>query len=112
MGLETALVLTGLGAAASAGGAAYQAVEAHSARQDAKRQAEQQAAEQNRLLEEEKKRQAEQESADAERVATQQARQRQRALAGGAQGRAGTILTSPLGVMGEAQTAGKTLLGA
>lgn len=42
----------------------------------------------------------------------QQARQRQKSLMSG-QGRAGTIATSPLGIVGDATTTGqKTLLGA
>ena len=74
--------------------------------------AQSQADQQNSLIEEAKKRRSNEESSAKNAANQKAARDKQRAQASGAQGRASTILTSPLGVVGGGATGGgKTLLG-
>lgn len=51
------------------------------------------------------------ESTAASQAAGKKARKRQKAKSATAQGRRGTLLTGPLGLVGEPETSGKTLLG-
>lgn len=102
MGVSVAIVAA---AAISAGSAAYSNNEA---KRGARIAGDKQKNAQDRLLGEQKAK--EDELAAAQDRAS--ARARQRALAAGAQGRSGTILTSPTGVAGNADpAANKTLIG-
>lgn len=99
--LGTALLTTGVA------GAQYE-----SQRKEAKAQRDDQEQKQLALAgEADAKMKDEQAQADAQR-ARSQARSRQRMGQAASQGRAGTILTSPLGVQGQPEAGGKTLLGA
>lgn len=112
MAAVTTAVAAVAAVAIAAGGTAYQISESKKQQKEAKKEMERQRARQNEL-DDEAKRRLENEESEERGIATRNAaRNRQRALAAGAQGRRDTILTSPLGVQGEAApTAGKTLLG-
>lgn len=113
MAALSTLALIGLGLAA--GGAVYQGVEAHKAASQAEDQANQQKADQDKLLADEKKKQTEQETLAKNTQIQSENRSRQKTLAAGAYGRGGTIISGPTGVpvTGQAppQGAYKTLLG-
>lgn len=114
-----------LGALAAVGGTTYSIVNSQQQQKKGEKESELAKQEQARLLKEAQDRQAKEEKAlaDQQSAASEQAamekrniersavRQKQRATGAAQQGRAGTILTSPLGVSGEAPTAGKTILG-
>lgn len=72
---------------------------------------EKQRADQEAKLKEEQQSKADELKAEGETVLGKNAKSRQKALAKGAQGRSSTILTSPLGEVGTADTGKKTLLG-
>lgn len=98
-----------IGAGVALAGTAYQISEANNAKKDAKTAATQARARNDSAL-----RQANAQLAKEEAIRTRdQAKMRVRAqAAGGGQGRASTILTSPLGVTGNAgQPGNKTILG-
>ena len=99
-------VLVGLQALAL-GGQTYQAREQSQA---GRRQAKDQAATQDRIFGDIQKQQEGEANAAQQARERAIARQRQLAFTGG--GRAGTILTGPLGLVGQPQSTGQTLLGA
>lgn len=90
---------------------------ANEAKDQAKAQADKQEATQNQLIQDAKDQQQQQKDEEnAANVNSEQvrARNRQRMLASGSQGRQSTILTGPLGIPGDAApapAAGKSLLG-
>jgi hypothetical protein len=108
--ISTALV------AVAAAGAAYQGVEAHKARKDAKAEMGRQNAEQKKLESEAAAKKKQDEAVARERAKQAALRGNQAATAG--IGRSDTILTSPLGTVGSGGAPGmgsgakKTLLGA
>lgn len=127
-------IILGVTAALSAATATYQAVDANQQRKKAEGEANKQAdaakAAQEAILKQQKDQQdalaqdqasrdktaqskaTDQTASDAGNMARDQARRRQAALRGGAGSRQSTILTSPLGDVGQAPTATRTLLGA
>ena len=98
----------GAGLLFAIGSAVYQNQQSRKAAHQAKKQGQQQIAQQQQLQEQARQRS---ESEDQTAIA-QQARARQRALAAGASGRSDTIMTSPLGAPGAAPVQIKTALGA
>ena len=102
MGVETIALL-----AITAAAAGYGAYSQKEAAGQAKKQGKEMEAQQLAL---QKQARDKAESQDATQAAAQ-ARERQRLLAASATGRQSTILTSPLGVPGEAPTAKKSLIG-
>jgi hypothetical protein len=100
---------------ATAGATAYssfkQADAADEAKEDAKRIAANQRDQANTLASQAESRAAQEESTAASEAAGQSARARQRSKAAGSQGRRSTIATGPLGIVGDADVARKTLLG-
>jgi hypothetical protein len=100
-------ILAATAIAAAAAGTAVQIDAGNKSRQQAKDAADKQANQQAGLEQQAKDQQA---SVDASN-AQQMARKKQQAAAAGAQGRADTLLTGPMGAVGQAPTAGKTLLG-
>ena len=102
MGVETAILL-----AVAAGSAAYGIKTQHDAAAEAKKQGKQMEARQLALQSEAEQRA---QGEDATQAAAQ-ARERQRLLAASATGRQSTVLTSPLGLPGQAPTTQKTLIG-
>lgn len=85
---------------------------AQDARDDAKRASKKAEDDQRKLMEEAKTRQVREESAASTVAAREAARNRQRAASSAGTGRAGTILTGPMGLPGAAAAgAGKTILG-
>lgn len=104
-----AVTATVISTAIAVAGTAYSISESERAKSEAKREAKKREAKEKTLMDEAKNKNIEAEA----NKARDEAKNRVRALtAGGTAGRQGTILTSPLGVSGNAQTAGKTLLGA
>jgi hypothetical protein len=101
-----------IGAVASVGGTAYGIKKTVDAKNDAQDAAKEQKEQQAKLEAELKDKELKDQSTDA----MLKTRNRQKSLAAGAQGREGTILTSPLGVSDASGAApgaaGKTLLGA
>lgn len=105
-----------------AGSAVYSGVKQSEAAEEARKQsdalAKQQQDQQNQLLkqqeDERKKYEADQAKLESEQAQLDRnsMRERQRARARGAMGRRDTFLTGPLGVVGEVEGAQKTLLGA
>lgn len=111
---STAAAIIGL--VTALGGTAAAGVQYEEGRKSQKKLRDDQEVQQEKLRgEADTKQKQEQADMEAGRARTQ-ARSRQRMGAASAQGRAGTILTSPLGVVNygqdNQQTAGKTLLGA
>jgi hypothetical protein len=108
-------IIAAVGVAVAAAGTAYTIKSSQDQAAEAKEQAKKQDAHQNKLLEEAKRQTDAMTSEEPVQQAQNQARDRQRALAQGAGGRKSTILTSPLGLTGDAQSpsaaGGKTLLG-
>ncbi len=104
-----AAIVAGVAAVGGAIFAEDQASDAHDNARDAKiKQGEMN----NKILQEQKGLRAKEESVAQGTRLRDQAMARQRALAANAQGRNGTILTSPLGVTQASQTTGtKTILG-
>lgn len=104
--------------AVAAAGTGYSIYSAEEAKSKAEREANEQEKRQEKILADQKaqREQIKADEAELQDSLTQEAERdtqkaRQRSLAAGAQGRGSTILTSPLGVPGSANTAGKTLLG-
>ncbi len=95
----------------SAGTATYQAVDANQQRQKAKGKDNEAKEQTKRLAEEVNSRRTNEEGAAAAAGVAQTARQRQRRVAAGAQGRRSTIVTGPLGLQEEAPTQRKSILG-
>lgn len=96
-----------IAAAATVGTSAYSTVQSNKAGKRAENAANDQAQAQKKLLDE-----AAQKSANDESIANRDAaREKQRRAALGAQGRNSTLLTSPLGTVGQPSAVGKTLLG-
>lgn len=108
-GIETALII---GAIAGGVGTGYSIYSAEEAKGEAKEARAQEQESQRRLQSEIESRRTTEESEETARRTQEEARRRQRALATGGRGRRDTLLTGPLGAVGEAQTARKTLLGA
>lgn len=111
-------IAAGIGAAIAAAGTTYSIVESENSKGRAREESEKAIAAQNaaakKLEDDEAARRKEEElalSAEGDKSAQQAARKRQKALQAGAQGRRDTILTGPLGLPGQAETANKTLLG-
>jgi Tfp pilus assembly major pilin PilA len=99
--------------AVALGATAYSVVEQKKAAKEARMESDRQVKQQENLIAEAKAKQQATESSAAMNKIRDEARKRQRSAAAGAQGRASTILTSPLGVVGTNPTnqGGKTLLG-
>ena len=102
MGVETAVLL-----AVTAAAAGYGAYQQHEASVEQKKQAKDMEAQQLALQSQAEERANAQ---DATQSAAQ-ARERQRLLAASATGRQSTVLTSPLGLPGQAPTTRNTLIG-
>ena len=110
--VSSVIAAVAAGVALTGSAVAYEAAssDARDNANDAKRQA----AEQNaKLLQSQRDQVTKEENIASQTKMREQSMARQRALASKAQGRSGTILTSPLGVTGAAPNAagGKTILG-
>jgi len=102
-------IIYGVMAAATVASTAYTVSESNSAKKDANRVAEEQKAAQAKAESELKAQQSAADAKEANLVARNTAQARKRNASGFAS--RGTILTSPLGVPGTANTSQKTLLG-
>lgn len=108
MGITAAIV----GAVAAIGGTTYSAVSYENNRKEQKKIRDDQEQKQIQAQADLQQKQKNEQSNDMAMSARASARQRQRMNAAAAQGRSGTILTSPLGIPnGDQQVTGKTLLG-
>jgi archaellum component FlaD/FlaE len=98
--------------AAAVVGTGMQVSQSKAARERSEAETKRSKEEQDRLVAEAKKKEDEDEA--LEKVTTQNAatRSRQKILAAASAGRAGTIQTSPLGIVSPPTTAGKSVLGA
>lgn len=106
---EVAIPLAALAVAGA--GTGYQIASAEEAKERAAAQQKETAEKTKNALTEEENRRKEEEFKTAQVQLRDEAKKRQRALSAGSQGRAGTILTGPLGVPQAQKTGGKTLLG-
>jgi hypothetical protein len=102
--------------AVAAAGTAHSIESSNQAKREGNRQKKIANEDMARMEGEAKAREADEASTEKAMIERNQARSRQRALANNAQGRAGTILTGPLGASGDAaapaaNTANKSLLG-
>lgn len=106
-------LLLGIGAAAAAGGTAYNIVSSQNAKADAQKQMDAQNAKQVDLENQAQaqKDKAAKDQADAE-LQAQQRKQAKLSAPATTDTKGGTILTSPLGVTGNYQRSQKTILGA
>lgn len=100
-----------VGAASAAGTGAYSIVEANEQKKEGKDAAARQRAEQERLIKEKQQKEADAATLEKATMQRDQLRQGQKTKAAAAGGRAGTILTSPLGLPGDLGSGGKTILG-
>jgi len=110
MGITAAIATV----AVAAGSTAYSINQSNKQKDAAKANIEQQESRQKKLEDDAKARAANEESLAATQAARDAAGKRTRLAAANNQGRSSTILTSPLGITGDAaapQTGGKTLLG-
>ncbi len=104
MGIETAIILSAVAAAGAAEGQRREGVRTQRGAKRSGRQAFRERTAARERLEQ-------QEDTARETGIQRRARARQRSRAGQAQGRSSTILTSPLGTVGESPQASRTLLG-
>lgn len=116
MGAAAPLVIAAI--AATAVSTAVQVNAASDAKADAKKASQENQASIDKALQDQKAEAAARDAKEAELNSAEDSmktrdsqRSRQKMLAAGAQGRSGTILTSPLGVVGAAPQPAKTLLG-
>lgn len=100
-----------LAAVTTAGATIYSANESSKAQKQASNDAQDQQNQQNKLISDAKATQDAATQNQQSIEARDAARAKQKAQASAAQGRQGTILTSPLGVPGQAPGAAKTILG-
>jgi Flp pilus assembly protein TadB len=114
------VTLAAIGAAAAVAGTIYSVKSANDARADARKAVEEQTKTADALAKQSQNRADQEESQATSNTVRDDAKKRQQALSAGAQGRQSTILTSPLGIQGNAAGGtsaagapppGKTLLG-
>ncbi len=107
-------VTAAVAAVTTAGAGIHQAETAAEAKRSGEQRARGQAEKQQKMIDEAKAKEAKDAALEQGKMEQSQKRARQRSMARSAQGRSGTILTSPLGEVGDMGTgqAGKTLLGA
>lgn len=96
---------------ASAGASTYQGVQANQDKQAAKGKANEMDTKSKELQREAREQMEGEEAQETAATERAQSRARQRAKVGQAQGRQGTLLTGPLGLVTQAEAAQKTLLG-
>lgn len=113
MGIETAILgaLLAATSGAAVGGQIFQAVKAKKSRKQNLQTLNTTQAQQQNLIEEAKGREEKEEDLEENALTQKAQREAQRKKRAETSGRRGTILTSPLGLVGQGTSAKKTLLG-